>query len=68
MLAFKIRFQNSEHEAPSTNRMCSKFKEADGFPRNGRKVTFMKWQMTKSDVHENGNQVTFMKIHEFDEQ
>ena len=49
MLAFKIQFQNSEHEAPSTNRMCSKFREANDFP-SGKKVTFMKWQ--ESDVHE----------------
>ena len=48
MLAFKIRFQNSEHEAPSTNRMCSKFKEANDF---------LKWQ--ESDVREMAR--TFMK-------
>ena len=51
-------FKNFEHEAPSTNRMCSKFKEANDFLKwqesdsheNGKKVTFMKWQ--SSDVHE----------------
>ena len=51
MLAFKIRFQKLEREAPSTNRMCSKFKEANDFP-SGKKV---KWQ--ESDVHEMANDI-----------
>ena len=49
MLALRYIFQNFEREAPSTNRMCSKFREANDFP-SGKKVTFMKWQ--ESDVHE----------------
>ena len=51
MLVFKIRFQNFEHEAPSTNQMCSKFEEA-------RKWRSWNWQ--ESDVHEIGKKVTFM--------
>ena len=53
-VSFKIRFQKFEREAPSTNQMCSKFKEA-------RKVTSMKlarkwrsWNWQESDVHEIG--------------
>ena len=47
-VSFKIRFQKLEREAPSTNRMCSKFKEANDF---------LKWQ--ESDVREMAR--TFMK-------
>ena len=70
MLALRYGLQKLEREAPSTNRMCSKFKEANDFPRNGRKVTFMKWQMTfmKWQVTFMARKMTFMKIHEFDEQ
>ena len=52
MLAFKIRFQNFEREAPSTNRMCSKFKETNDF---------LKWQESDSQMA-NGKKVTFMKM------
>ena len=48
MLALRYNFQKCEHEAPSTNRMCSKFKEANDF---------LKWQ--ESDVREMAR--TFMK-------
>ena len=41
MLALRYGFKNFEHEAPSTNQMCSKFKEANDF---------LKWQ--ESDIHE----------------
>ena len=33
MLALRHNFQKHEHEAPSTNQMCSKFKEANDFPK-----------------------------------
>ena len=48
MLALRYNFQKHEHEAPSTNRMCSKFKEANDF---------LKWQ--ESDVREMAR--TFME-------
>ena len=51
MLALRYGFQKLEHEAPSTNRMCSKFNEANDF---------LKWQ--ESDVHEMAR--TFMEKNE----
>ena len=48
MLALRYGFQKLEREAPSTNQMCSKFKEANDF---------LEWQ--KSDVREMAR--TFMK-------
>ena len=47
-VSFKIQLSKREHEAPSTNRMCSKFKEANDF---------LKWQ--ESDVREMAR--TFME-------
>ena len=52
MLALRYNFQKLEREAPSTNRMCSKFKEANDF---------LKWQ--ESDVHEMAR--TLMEKQEF---
>ena len=48
MLALRYNFQKHEHEAPSTNQMCSKVKEANDF---------LKWQ--ESNVREMAR--TFME-------
>ena len=44
MLALRYGFQKLEREAPSTNRMCSKFKEANDF---------LKWQESSWRKNEN---------------
>ena len=65
MLALRYGFKNFEHEAPSTNRMCSKFKEANDFP-SGKKVKMTRkwrsWNWQESDVHEIGKKVTYQRI------
>ena len=47
MLALRYGFQKLKHEAPSTNRMCSKFKEANDVHEMANDI-----HEVASDVHE----------------
>ena len=67
-VSFKIQLSKHEHEAPSTNRLCSKLKDK-WLSQSGKKVTFVKWQerswKTRKWRYQKSHWWMF-KIHEFD--